>query len=229
MKRLYINSSILLLMSINYPATAAIYEFDAAVTSNEYTETIVCETCSPPDDYQETTGQRWDVGESIGVSFEYNVGDDSPTNPNYYSLALSDSSGVIRDANSNDFTVTTDLENGAPGSGESDVLSVSFAQEYESGDGLFSDTIVDIVFTDSTGTAFGNGALPEMLDLTDFSTVSVSYDFYGENYHTPPNFTFYEEYLNAEYAPIPLPPVIYLFVSGIIGLLGITRRKTAQS
>jgi hypothetical protein len=230
MKRLYINSSILFLIAINHPATAAVYEFDAVITDNGYTETITCETCAPPDDFQETTGQRWDVGESIGVSFEYNVGDNSATNPNYYSLVLSDSNGIISDANSSDFTVTTNLNNSTPGSGDSDTLSVSFLQEYDSGDGIFSDTVVDIVFTDTTGTAFSDEELPEMLELADFSTISVGYDFYGENYQTPPNYSFYEEYLSAEHtpvAPIPLPPVIYLFVSGIIGLLGITRRKTA--
>jgi hypothetical protein len=218
-------------MAISHSTTAAVYEFDAVITSNGYADSTICDSCPKPDDYQETTGQNWDIGESVGVSFEYNVGNDSANGQNYYALSISEGGTSIASANSLDSSVTTNLNNGTPESGESDQLSVSFLQEYESGDDLFSDTIVEIVFIDSTGTVFSGEDLPEMLDLEDFSTISVGYDFYGENYQTPPHFTFYDEFLNAEYTPtpVPLPPVVYLFVSGIIGLLGITRRKTALS
>jgi hypothetical protein len=74
---------------------------------------------------------------------------------------------------------------------------------------------------DTSGTVFDSLYLPESIDLADFSPRPWSLEFW-----TPSDLTVrVTGSINLE--PIPIPTATWLFGSGLLGLVGIARKKAA--
>jgi hypothetical protein len=76
--------------------------------------------------------------------------------------------------------------------------------------------IFRVVLEDSSGSLFpddDNGALPDELILDSFSSISITYEFAAEGSDSTQHKSFYA--VNS----VPLPAAVYLFITGMMGLL----------
>jgi hypothetical protein len=110
-----------------------------------------------------------------------------------------------------------------------DTLNISFTEIYEDTFG-FSNTF-NLLFTDTTGSVFDSHELPNELNLRDFSSIILTADHFdweciANEFGCETGGYHYHASFNAEYHPnpVPVPPAIYFFITGILGLLGINRR-----
>jgi hypothetical protein len=233
MKNLVVNSSLFLFIFLTYTANAAIYEFDAALTGSQGYYQSYCnpsEAC--PDGDSISSGELAEVGEPVHVSLNYDTSA-YDSDHGYYAMGLSMNLGGTHynfagsDAGlSNGSSYVDAVINDSP---TGDTLNLKFFEAEEDIIG-FSKSF-NLLFTDTTGSVFDSKELPNELNLEDFSTITITADHFewecianefgceSGGYHSQENF-------NAEYLPnpVPLPPAIYLFITGILGIFGINHR-----
>jgi len=86
--------------------------------------------------------------------------------------------------------------------------------------GGFSVTQIFVRFNDSTATALDTSALPSFLDPADFdNNLKSRIDGPGIQFQID-DFSF------SEASTVPVPAAAWLFGSGLLGLIGVARRKT---
>jgi hypothetical protein len=79
---------------------------------------------------------------------------------------------------------------------------------------------VDMILRDNTGTVFSSTDLPTSLDLADFN-IEILF-FYST---TADGFERRDFNIVSLTPAIPIPAAVWLFSSGLIGLIGVARRK----
>jgi hypothetical protein len=83
-------------------------------------------------------------------------------------------------------------------------------------------TNLTLLLVDSTGSVFSNDSLPAGLDIADFDVAQAQLIF---QHATLPSANVFAD-LNSV-SMVPVPPAVWLFGSGLIGLFGLSRRNKA--
>jgi hypothetical protein len=85
----------------------------------------------------------------------------------------------------------------------------------------------DITFSlKSTSTALATDALPTSIDLNDFDSVTGAFSSFSLANGSAGDSIFYS-IDTLELRAMPIPPALWLFGSGLLGLVGMARRKKA--
>ncbi|MDH3947719.1 MAG: hypothetical protein OEU74_02050 [Gammaproteobacteria bacterium] len=90
--------------------------------------------------------------------------------------------------------------------------------------GAFSTCGLNIALADTTGTEFSNTSLPTNVDLADFDIHYIQVNASNASgllYEINGNIT------SLAVTAVPLPPALWLFGTGMLGLIGISSRKKA--
>jgi hypothetical protein len=86
----------------------------------------------------------------------------------------------------------------------------------------------DIIFSlNSTSTALATDAIPTNIDLNDFDSVIGTFSSFNFNLFLPTGDPIQYSIDTLTIRAVPIPSAVWLFGSGLLGLIGISKRKKA--